>query len=43
VWSQGRHTDTDVAPFRFARDAGDLFRAAPENVFLVKVTRWMNF
>jgi hypothetical protein len=43
VWSQGRHTDTDVAPFQFSRDAGDLFRTPPENVFLVKVTRWMNF
>jgi hypothetical protein len=43
VWSQGRHADTDGAPFRFSRDAGDLFRTVPENVFLVKVTRWMNF
>jgi len=43
VWSQGRHSDTDVASFRLSRDVGDLFRAAPENVFLVEVTRWMNF
>jgi hypothetical protein len=43
VWSQGRRADTDGAAFRFSRDAGDLFRTVPENVFLVKVTRWMSF
>jgi hypothetical protein len=43
VWSQGRHSDADGTPFSLSRDATDLFRTAPENIFLVKVTRWMAF
>jgi hypothetical protein len=42
VWSQGRHSDGDKA-FRLSRDATDLFRTAPENVLLLKMTRWMSF
>jgi hypothetical protein len=43
VWSQGRHSDADTAPFRLSRDAGDLFRTVPENVLLLKMTRWLSF
>jgi len=43
VWSQGRHSDSDATPFRLSRDAGDLFRTVPENVLLLKMTRWMSF
>ena len=43
VWSQGRHSDADATPFRLSRDAGDLFRTAPENVLLLKMTRWLSF
>jgi Domain of unknown function (DUF5916) len=42
VWSQGRHSDGDKA-FSLTRDATDLFRTAPENVLLLKMTRWMSF
>jgi hypothetical protein len=42
VWSQGRHSDGDNA-FRLSRDATELFRTAPENVLLLKMTRWMSF
>jgi len=42
VWSQGRHSDGADA-FRLSRDATDLFRTAPENVLLLKMTRWMSF
>jgi hypothetical protein len=41
VWSQGRDAETDDGAFRLGRDAGDLFRAAPENVFLVKWSYWL--
>jgi hypothetical protein len=43
VWSQGRHSDADPTRFALSRDASVLFRTVPENVFLVKVTRWMSF
>jgi len=43
VWSQGRHSDADATPFQLSRDAGKLFRTVPENVFLLKMTRWMSF
>jgi len=43
VWSQGRHSDADPTPFELSRDATVLFRTVPENVFLVKVSRWMSF
>jgi len=42
VWSQGRHSDSDRA-FRLSRDASELFRTIPENVLLLKMTRWMSF
>ena len=43
VWSQGRHSDADATPFRLSSDVNDLFRTVPENVFLLKMTRWMSF
>jgi hypothetical protein len=43
VWSQGRHADAEVTPFRLSNDATGLFRTAPENVVLVKMTRWLSF
>ena len=42
VWSQGRHSDSDGA-FQLSRDASALFRTIPENVLLLKMTRWMSF
>ncbi len=42
VWSQGRHSDSDRA-FQLSRDATELFRTVPENVLLLKLTRWMSF
>ena len=42
VWSQGRHSDGDSG-FQMSRDASELFRTAPENVVLLKMTRWMSF
>ena len=42
VWSQGRHSDGDKV-FQLSRDASELFRTAPENVLMLKMTRWMSF
>ncbi|HEY0997412.1 MAG TPA: DUF5916 domain-containing protein [Gemmatimonadaceae bacterium] len=43
VWSQGRDQD-DRNPGVFAprRDLGNLFRARPDNVFLVKASYWLS-
>ena len=43
VWSQGRDAETSDGALRLGRDARDLFRTAPENVLLVKWSRWLNF
>jgi hypothetical protein len=43
VWSQARHTDTAATPFRLSTDANELFRTVPENVLLVKMSRWLAF
>ena len=43
VWSQGRDAETSDGAFRLGRDARDLFRTAPENVLLVKWSRWLTF
>jgi hypothetical protein len=43
VWSQGRHSDSAATPYQLSNDATELFRTAPQNDFLVKVTRWMSF
>jgi hypothetical protein len=39
VWTQRRTGDATVAGFR-VRDVSDVLRAAPENVFLLKVSAW---
>ncbi|MEX2465375.1 MAG: DUF5916 domain-containing protein [Gemmatimonadota bacterium] len=41
VWSQGRDDSGDVGAFDFSRDVGDLFRTAPSNVFMVKLSYWL--
>ena len=41
VWTQSRSGSEPVGDFDFARDRAALFRARPDNVFLVKVSWWM--
>lgn len=43
VWSQGRHVDSDPTDFALSSDTKELFRTAPTNVLLLKMTRWMSF
>jgi Domain of unknown function (DUF5916)/Carbohydrate family 9 binding domain-like len=43
VWQQGRELVTSQADFRFGRDFGDAFGAPATNMFLVKISRWLNF
>ena len=52
VWQQTRSGRLDafdpsspfhrVGNFRFGRDAGDLFELRPDNVFMVKLSYWLN-
>ncbi|MGE3277517.1 MAG: DUF5916 domain-containing protein [Vicinamibacterales bacterium] len=43
VWQQGREDDADQGDFRFGRDFGGLFSSPANNVFLVKMTYWLNW
>ena len=42
VWQQGRSGDGDVGDFQFGRDFGGVFNAPAHNVFLVKLSYWLN-
>jgi hypothetical protein len=43
AWSQSREDFAEqVGNFDFARDRAALFRAQPDNVFLIKVNYWLN-
>jgi hypothetical protein len=43
VWQQGRYEKIhDYGAFQFNRDFGGLFGSASKNVFLVKMTYWLN-
>lgn len=43
VWQQGRETTADYGDFRFGRDFGRVFGTPASNVFLVKMSYWLNF
>jgi hypothetical protein len=43
VWQQGREADRERGDFRFGRDVGGALTAPASNVFLIKISRWMNF
>ena len=42
VWQQGREDVLDTGRFRFGRDLGGTFDAPAHNVFLVKMSYWIN-
>jgi hypothetical protein len=42
VWTDQREDSTSPGTFAFGRDARALFRAAPDDVFLVKVSYWLS-
>jgi hypothetical protein len=42
VWQQSRSDSYEDGDFRFRRDAEAMFRAEPENVFMFKVSYWIN-
>jgi hypothetical protein len=42
VWQQGRQDSGELGDFRFGRDFGGVFSAPSHNVFLVKLSYWLN-
>lgn len=43
VWQQGREDVAEYGDFRFGRDFGKVFSTPASNVFLVKLSYWLNF
>jgi hypothetical protein len=43
VWQQGREENVPLGDFRFGRDFRGVFGAPASNVFLVKVSYWLNY
>jgi Domain of unknown function (DUF5916)/Carbohydrate family 9 binding domain-like len=43
VWQQGREETGTLGDFNLSRDFGGAFHAPSTNVFLVKISRWLNF
>ena len=43
VWQQGREDTISDGSFRLGRDFRDTFNAPATSVFLVKISRWLNF
>ena len=43
VWQQSRAGDGDLGDFQFGRDFGGVFNAPAHNVFLVKLSYWLNY
>ncbi len=42
AWQQQRESFDEVGDFRLGRDRRALFNAEPDNVFLIKVSYWLN-
>jgi hypothetical protein len=42
AWQQNREDSEGVGDFRFGRDRRALFGASPDNVFVVKMSYWLN-
>jgi hypothetical protein len=43
VWQQGRQDELSHGDFQFGRDFGGAFSAPAHNVFLVKLSYWLNY
>jgi hypothetical protein len=43
VWQQGRQATLTRGDFQFGRDFGEVFSAPGTNVFLIKISRWLDY
>lgn len=42
AWTHGRVDERHPGDLRLGRDVGDLFRNEPDNVFMIKISYWLN-
>jgi hypothetical protein len=42
VWAQQRVDQSDPGEFRFGRDVAHLIQSQPENIYLIKISYWLN-
>ncbi|MBC8045046.1 MAG: hypothetical protein IAF08_16525, partial [Rhizobacter sp.] len=42
VWTQSRSSEMGASEFNFGRDVQNLWSAQPDNIFLLKITYWLN-
>lgn len=42
AWQQTRSDFEPIGDFGFSRDLGALFSTSPDNIFLVKISYWLN-
>jgi hypothetical protein len=43
VWTQTRSEAEEIGDFQFEKSVSKLFAAEPDNIFMIKVTYWLNF
>jgi hypothetical protein len=43
VWTQNRSDEEEIGDFQFKKSISRLFSAEPDNIFMIKVTYWLNF
>jgi hypothetical protein len=43
VWQQARENDAVPGGFQFGRDVRGIFGVTPQNIFLVKISYWLNY
>jgi len=42
VWTQQRVDQSDPGEFRFGRDVAHLIQSQPENIYMIKISYWLN-
>lgn len=43
VWTQTRSEEEEIGDFQFKKSMTKMFAAEPDNIFMIKVTYWLNF
>jgi hypothetical protein len=43
VWTQTRSEAEEIGEFRFQESMTKMVQAEPDNIFMIKVTYWLNF
>ncbi len=43
VWTQTREEAEEIGDFKFEESMTKMVQAEPDNIFMIKVTYWLNF